>query len=55
MTPAADIITMLDSDGTPALESAVPAALSLLRTQLDHVRQRRPVFGNYIHNYLIDL
>jgi len=37
-----DEIIVLDSIGTPALSSAVPAALRLLRSQLDGLRKNKP-------------
>lgn len=41
-TAATDDIVVLDSAGTPALSFAVPAALRLLQTQIDNIRQARP-------------
>lgn len=35
-------IVVLDSIGTPALSCAVPAAMRLLRSQLDNLRTNRP-------------
>lgn len=43
MSRPADVITMLDSAGSPDIESAIPIALALFRTQLDHARKSRPV------------
>lgn len=43
-----DEIIVLDSIGTPALSSAVPAALRLFRSQLDNLRKNRPQLA--VHN-----